>query len=344
MATFPEVVRDRVNAALCAVLGPVDSAASYLAPITGGAGTNATARALRALSCGEPGPADVPPPFIGGQCDGATYSVDAAGPTSVPGPGTMRWVGMTGPIGGLTPVVSGGAGQFRQLRLQTKNGLRPIDSGQSNIAPEDVAGWSIVGIQRTDGQPDDCGNPPPPAPAPYVPTPTTTNITYEGDDNVTYNRDIDITLLVPIINISGELEIPVDISVSPDFNLRGRIGLNPDFNISLSPGGMSDQPSALPQPEPEDEEQFIKGVVLVATCGATSRATQLFRPPGPDLCVPRIASVVFEVGVGGSTYWTVPVDVKTEVCIVPVPGALKARNFRVSPEPGSTIVSAFAFA
>ena len=315
------------------------------------------------------------PPFSGGQCECVNYIVSYSFFRASTGVTTNGQFNRKGPIGGpLNGVVvpenpnrlswgfrygseDCGGRLFELLASAAPDG----DSGEFTL--------TITSVVTASGAPDECGSPPPPPPPPPSPLPPGP----PEDRPVTDpdgGPDIDFTFapsLGPIfVDIDGSLKIPVNVNVSgpnifAPINVPVNISLpdfNPTFNIGGGGGGGNPAPPEVPccdppaKPGPEvdgDENQPIEiapaepgrrlyAVRVRSTVNEpNAQATKiLLTGDGPDLWVPRIGSVIFELEVEdeeGSAQLTTSIDydVKTTDQLVLAPEGVKIKTVFISP-------------
>lgn len=357
MPTFQESVNGALRGGLCAVLGANETAAKVLTSVSGDPlGVVPLASGLRRQLCSDDPDNDptYEPPFNGGQCPGVTYIVTLR-TRNVDSP-TPQWrnpvqLAVTGPIA-IKPISESG--------FNCNDPARPFEgnAGIYNGAGDLVAnlaggcfdvpnGYEILSIDRADGQPDNCGDPPPPPvdpePVPGPPTDITYNI--DGDTNIT----VPLTAVyAPIfVDLDGSIKAPVTVNVGGiDFN--GTIKISPEFEVEISPTiniggpGSPDDPDVIGEPgggaEPiddvEDLESTIVGVLVYSDITAEAGSGSVAFTNGPDLYIPRLASVQFAIKTRNSIGWTSDLDVKNLECYVPCPAPQGAIAVRVSPMPG----------
>jgi hypothetical protein len=244
----------------------------------GGRAAREVARGIHGGICGLPTPPELGeptpgvPPFTGGQCECAFYTVNYTltrknPPQTLPGSFTRRGP-ISGPInGGTVPenpnrkswgFYYGAAGCGGRL-------FEILASGGPNEA-SDTFSVTITGVVRQGGQPDNCGSlppgpPTPPPPAPPVPTPPDIDLPVTPPGG---GPDVDFTFSPrtgPIfIGVGGALIVPVNVRVGgPNINVNAPISIPvnislPDFNISFpgqgGGGGAPDDPAAPIPPGP----------------------------------------------------------------------------------------------
>ena len=244
---------------------------------TGRAGRE-LARGLHGALCGLPVPPSLgepvpsPPPFTGGQCPCATYTVSYTTVNTNPPQTLTGSISRFGPISGP---VSGGVVPENPDRLswgfyygaEGCGGRRfellaggPISAGAGGFT------LSINSVVRAGGLPDNCGDPPAPPPIP-PPTPPPIPIPPDIDLPVTPpggGPDVDFNFsprVGPvIIGVGGGLFIPVNVRINgPNINVNAPISIPvdvslPDLNISFpgqgGGGGAPDDPAAPSPPGP----------------------------------------------------------------------------------------------
>lgn len=297
--------------------------------------------------CGDGEDTFPPPPFDGGQCPGVNYSCLWVNNRS----GLQQGVGgAIGPVSGFTTVVEGG---FRRVKVNHAGGVISLiyDSAQN---PD--LGISNFRVQRVDGQPDDCGNPPP-----DLPPPAPINV----DVDVTYGPTNNLNLTVPVIfapvyvALDGTVNVPVTVNFSPEFSLDGTLELFPDFSLDLNfpgaGGGPGDsQPDPEPPPDdpegpgepgeddpdtPEDDEpnQNVYALLCRGRIESDARPSGIFQQVGPDIYAPRLGSARFGTVIEGVTFWSEDVDIKGLNSVVQCPIPWGASRFVVNAAPGVSL-------
>jgi len=275
------------------------------------------------------------PPFEGGQCEGVTYRIEglSAVTKSAGDPdGTRQLIGngnrnVIGPVGGFTlenPLNDG----FRRIGIRTGVGVILVRD-----APGDSVWYSdplFTAIVRVDGEPDDCGNPPseyPIPPAPFPPLPPEDRPVTDPDGGPDINFTFAPTLAPIFIDIDGSVNVPVNVNVSgpnifapvdipvninlptfaPSFNFGGGGGggnpgppTSPCCEPPTVPGpgveGEEDQP-IVTEPPPEGLRMYGVQVLSQVEADRTSATNISTGSEIPDLWVPRIGSVYFELDV-----------------------------------------------
>lgn len=212
------------------------------------------------------GPIQEAPPFSGGQCAGASYRVrlqlvGQAGsvilsPPLVIGPITALTVSPSS-VGANEPAVT------QVISVSHAGGVTTF-SRNTGTSVEDRTWFAFV--DRPNGLPDNCGDPPPePIPTPDYSTPrpfgqpVTTNV--NGDD-------VDVVVNGPLIDLSGDEYVEVDVggvTVPISLNLAGG---NPDLPAAPQPPASEGEPSEETdpageleeEPTPEEQEQGIETI------------------------------------------------------------------------------------
>lgn len=180
------------------------------------------ARGLFDSACAE-SPSGLPPapqpPFTGGQCPGVLYNVVIR----VEDPGNRNFVDQygvahPGPIGGVSRVfgalygdIAPGVTLYTSMEVRINNTVVRTYGGMTSLTSV-----QIVSINRIDGQPDTCGDPPREFPDPPVNTPNVFN------DNRTIVNNDGTDFNIPI-SYTPTISIPVTVQV-------GGINVNIDFD------------------------------------------------------------------------------------------------------------------
>ena len=272
----------------------------------------------------------VVPPFMGGQCDNVPYRVtqDRLSPNF---PGN----GCTSPATGIQWDVWGPINQVRQANEANPDLLdvnvlaRPGPSQPIQVIPQLSGTFNnevcpgqdlvITNIERLDGNPDNCGNPPPAVPPYYEPNWTSPlPITY--DDN--NGNPVSITPTVrfdPTTVQDGPLiSVPFDITFEDGSSLFGDFNLTTgDINIGIGNsggGGSNGDPIEDPtEQDPEEDGPVIVGARVVTTIGSNQSSASVIGQSGdnPDLYVPDIGIIAFRYETApGQFVWGDPIRVK----------------------------------
>ena len=329
------------------------------------------------------------PPFEGGQCEGVVYLVSyqyeematfLSEPRTVVPPQSP--IPALGPIGGLVGVnprtISGFEG-FASLQIIAGNGQFQINAFASN---SNVLSWQITGITRQDGLPDECGSPPPEfpiPPEPFPPLPPEDRPVTDPDGGPDINFTFAPTLAPIFIDIDGSVNVPVNVNVSgPNIFAPVDIPVNinlptfaPSFNFGSGSGEPGPpvspccEPPTVPGPEVDGEEDEpiatdpppeglrMYGVQVISEVNTeTTQATGISTGPQiPDLWVPRIGSVYFELDVSETRgevrlLYSQDYDVKltNQLVIGPTEGTIRRAFIRPSKGVRATAIPLFTAA
>jgi hypothetical protein len=346
MATFAEAVKDAARKGLCAYFTQVGKGASWVQDYYPG-DPKGTIDAIRRPLCNDPTPVpEEDPEFTGGQCP-----VRYSGQFQTSG---GNWVSpfskaTYGPISRFGwEESSPGSGKGRgYITARDVNGVTFEATGLMNFLPVDQR------LIRFDGQPDDCGDPAPVYP-PFPPDGDTFNqpVTYINNEGDEVTEQGDFRLFAPVVVGVGVFAPKITAPFTLDIGgvtFDGTFEISPDFNVEITPKGGPDGPGTPPEEPPGDPEpgtdpvipepdtsRTLLGVHVRSSLTTGLKATRVFGTDGPDLWVPRIASVYFRVNMGGGRSWLGPFDVKTTNAWFPVPVGTYADDYRVEPEPSVT--------
>ena len=302
------------------------------------------ASALRRTLCDDP--TNVPPsspPFIGGQCPGVRYSINYTGTVT-------EESGSTFPVNGNGIIREGPISQ--EVNVPTGNDLTTSIVGSDGVTIVAIIPntstfrFDTFDVTRTDGQPDDCGNPEPNPVGPYVPVTVNQDITYVDNSMNTVVENFDVTLLAPVI-VGGVVFAPVTI-VNPDVEVNLNLRANGEFNFNFNfRDGNTEEPDQpvpppsvpdFPEPPQEPGARRIVRVVVSSTVDVNIfRGTILQSNDGPNLYVPRLASVQFYVATGSQFAWTGPIDVQNLQQVIEVPSDAGAVDVAVATQPGVNV-------
>lgn len=287
------------------------------------------------------------PPFTGGQCPGVNYRINWSwsAPGFNSGPQTADRVG---PLGfsraGTGSLDCGpGGGTYNVYTVTEATGNAPV-----SLAAGCDAVLNNLTVERLDGQPDNCGDPPGEYPTPGDTYNFGGDITYEGDDNTNITVPV-VGVFAPIyVDVDGSLRIPVNIDVG-GVELTGNLTISPEFTVNLRPKGITSGPGepddpelgpgqpGVPVPEDEPDVDRIIGVLVFSTLTSNvENSTGFASVGGPTFHVPRLGSVQFAVKTGNSIGWTSDLDVKNLECYIPCPAPQGAIAVRVTPITGVT--------
>jgi len=172
-----------------------------------------------------PGPA--PPPFSGAQCPGVVYRIRY---------GTFRNGGSVSELGSSPKNFVGPVEFFDNSDgfsiVQGIRGSQGESASASISRSDEPAGFEVISVERVDGQPDDCGDPP----APFEPTPNYPRPpSFNPDGTVTPHPDTGDTTI--------NIDTRVDIDGDEYFEVTG-----PGFEYVRSPGFREPR---IPEEQPE---------------------------------------------------------------------------------------------
>jgi len=298
----------------------------------------------------DPLPPGPPPPFTGGQCPteyrvtiSRTLFSESEG--QPPSSATVDRIGQ-GPVSGVFVRAStegAPSGRYESSIIvafasgEVTAGSTFVDNGSTGYVIDNVS------VVRTDGQPDNCGSPPPDIP-PFPPEGDTVNIdiTYTNNEGDTVVELGDLTIFAPVVIAPVNIVAPIRVNL-PDVSFNGQIVLAPRFDVVLNPPASTDGPGEEggddEQPEPDDEKELI-GVRVITSDPTAGGATTIFgQGAAPNLYVPRLATVQYEVKFEGVTAWTEPVDIKAANQFVPAPKVGLVTRFVVNNIPNVSSVA-----
>ena len=356
MSSYIERLKGAVGDAVCTVADALDQATQYTFGTPPGT--------IGGLACNDPTPVPPPsPPFSGGQCEGVRYNVafsfdQLGGGCDAITRGNSIKLGIFGPIRDIelrdTADRCGGPAGNEVWILHSDFDGNPDESRVLNAsgAQSAYANPSIDSASRTDGKPDDCGDPPPPPPPPPGTQPI--NFTYinnEGDD-IDVSGDVNIG--IPILIAPFTLVAPITVDLG-GISFDGSVQLSPDFDVTISPdfGGESggdDDPVDPVEPDdddPDDDEpdeptqcrdKPIKGLIVSLSFGSDMRATEVIQDGNiASIGVPRVGTVYFEALVGNRKVRMAGMDLKSRTQYIPAPFNATVVCWRIHTEPGVTL-------
>lgn len=326
------------------------------------------ARLAQRLFCNSEPPNPPPPPFEGGQCDGVLYNVswtvtwsqNSAPPlNNRTQSGTVQ---LYGPISGITrePLMGIGFNWFVTGRTVggAVNKVFVAGSGTGS-APYTNPTETITAISRVDGQPDNCGDP-----DPDIPEPVPDYNVIDVDVTYTDNSGNDIT--VPIVAVfapvviagNGNVFAPVrvNVPVDADLNLNGTLNLTTgDINLNFgdqnrlpgledcspAPPGVPDDIPDVPDDVPDYSEPDEPGVVPTVIRGAIVTVTEtgngvthVFQGDNPDVYLPRLGNIQFQMEFGRRIAWSEDIPVKNRRQFIRCPWEGGAIAVEGTPAPG----------
>lgn len=373
MATYREAVDEFVKSAACSVLGDLDGATQLIArKVVGDSISDFSFPSfLNRRLCGQEPPTVPAPPFTGGQCPGAFYtvsftvdlfdtqtgSVNSTVTSSLQAYGPISFFGIENPSRNNSARTSVAIAGKDSQGADFFNAI--IDGPYPRFVYQGLRGVSVT---RAGGLPDDCGSL-----EPVVPPPQPGFNQRSGD--ITYVNNNGNSFTVPIVaafgyasfNIDAEVTIPVTIDVGgitldADFNLNtGDIQFFPTNNIYgdrrrgtkptdvLPPPGEDtpDYPPTLPpglppidEGEPEGESAIVAVLVTVTEFDNELVGT-LFQSDNPDISIPNFGYVSFLCRVGTiDSAWSSDIPVKNRRNVIPCPLSWGAIQVKGTPRQG----------
>lgn len=363
MASFNERIGETIREGVCLVLGVPGNFEDYLSQYVVARFNPARPlldTAYRNLCNREP-PPEPEPEYTGGQCPvGYYYAVTYEYNTVASGepvwnPGTKsNYSGfpVIGPMGNFyhdTDTLYWATGNpDNPIIIASVGGGRPFN--------EKIRNWEVVSLNRADGAPDSCGDPPPiiPPPAPQY-NDIDAPFTYIDNSGNEVDIDLNFTFGSPLVDFDGELNIPIRINF-PDVNIpiNGNLTVNkPEFNFNFgdsnypptrSPNGSDyDTPTDTPDPPPDvpdpvqppdptnpgvETVRSIKAVLVTVTDIGNS-ASLITQGDNPDIYIPNLGYVQFLCQIGSRAGWTSDIAVKNRRNLIQCPwegGAIAVRG------------------
>lgn len=240
-----------------------------------------------------------------------------------------------GPIGGI---VKQGAYATKKLGVSSAEGFVVVV--ENTAAEVDYANARDLIVVRRDGLADNCGGDVPPVYPPLLPGDTTVDI----DVN---NSTGPVFFFPPILNINGDLSVPFNFDVG-GVELNGELQLNTG-DINLNFGGQptdppipklptpddNPPPGDMDDPEPEKLANII-GVIVISTRTTDLSVTEVPQSVMPDIYIPRLADVSFQIRIGNKTHWTSDIPVKSRNAWIPLLGEISAIDVGVQSRRGWT--------
>lgn len=341
MADFITALRTSVRSALCRVLS-ADARVQRVFRRNGVSNdrNRDTTERFRRLLCSNPDRPMFGPQFLPGGCP-TTYQVDfdcgcvKYGRFGNP---NVEYVAhyqnqVSGPLIGfviqLPGVLVGGQlpGQAPPIDygLNGSPNVGSFFASDPNNTPKNNGDNQAVGpvtnltIVRVDGLPDNClpDDEPQPETEPF----DITYVNFEGDEVTELG---DLVVLAPILNLNGDLEIPLNIDIG-ELRFEGGIDINGDLNIDLGidfPGGEDGEPTDPDAPPDEEPPEFLGTIIgarVVVLSNADSTVGELQQDANPDLFIPRAGTISFFQNAGLSPAWCRDIDVRSSPAWVPCP-------------------------
>lgn len=249
----------------------------------------------------------VAPPFTGGQCVGGQYQVTVQGTVSSPGQSDFT----------SSVQVYNGVGPVSQDVFSTElsGGLRVVfgDGTQFNVVsrsvptPEDGPVTTTVDqfdVVRTDGQPDDCGDPPASGPE-YDPSNFTLPVNVNFDDEGGSPQSLPVTLVYRPVRRrpDGGFSVPVEVNFNDGSQLFGDFNLDVGDIVFGPPGGGEDgdgpddeNEELPPEEDPQEQNVCVTGVRVSSVVDPdVADVDEILQTGGnPNIWVPRLGYVNFK--------------------------------------------------
>jgi len=352
MSSFVDGVIGGVKTAFCTFINIGDSGTSFFNELSPLPDIPSAGPFWNRVLCDRNEPIPVPPPpFNGGQCPGVLYRFFATrtrfGPDDncdeeVTNPQSLALGPVSGPFFREFDVSSPDRiGQEWYLVDGSGNEQSFGVSDRPRTCPASTL--TVNNVVREDGQPDNCGDPGPVIP-PFPPEGDTVDIdiTYVNNEGDTVVELGDLRIFAPVVIAPVNIVAPIRVNL-PDVSFDGQIVLAPRFDVVLNPPVSTDGPGVEggddEQPEPDGQRELI-GVRVITSDPTAGGATTIFgQGAAPNLYVPRLATVQYEVKFEGVTAWTEPVDIKAANQFVPAPKVGLVTRFVVNNIPNVTSVA-----
>jgi hypothetical protein len=248
----------------------------------------------------------------------------------------------TGPIGGLRRDGPDQNGSY-QWKIEAPPGSFPTFRGGAFASEV----WTISAVTRTDGQPDNCGDP-----DPVIPPVTPINIDIDVDYDGGTITNVPVTIGPFFIGIGGNVYAPVEINL-PDVNLNGNINITPEFkfepdfnfNFGEAPTGPDSEPNpddpggpGTGEPSEPEEEPLPNGRIIAVLCTgrieSDARPSGIFQENGPNIYAPRLGSVRFGTIISNAVFWSPDIPIKGLRSVIPCPIEWGASIAVVNADPG----------
>ena len=306
--------------------------------------------------CGDSESTFPPPPFEGGQCP-VQYRFQTNNLVTFPnGTTTMLRSGLfvaNGPITGLTQQPAPTACGNNNPAAVVLTGDGPVVTGCASGEGASIRAVSFHLLERVDGQPDVCGDPPPDLPPPGD---IVTNVDITYGPNNEFNLTVPVVFAPIYVSLDGRVNAPVSIELFPNLTLNGTLELFPNFDLDVNfpssrdPG--TDGPEGEPPPQlppgdgqgdddegepPPERDDLIYAVFCRCRIESDAPPSGIFQEVGPDIYVPRLGSVRFGTQVQGVTFWSEDMDIKGLNSVVQCPIPWGATRYTVNAAPGVAI-------
>ena len=240
MGSLTDGVKDAVSSAFCFAAKGSDGVAGLLSnlPIDISTIQRQTDR-FRAFACGDDPmdsePVGNSPGFSGGQCAGVLYSVSASVDEVNSGGGFVRSYTTSrvvpGPVRGL---ILGATKRSLALEFGVTEPYGSTSLFVFGSTSNTMANERINSVVRSDGAPDECGDPPVERPEPIE--------VYEDDIDIVYDDPLGnpvtlpnnpFKLFKPCLNLDG-VRLPFEVT-TPFGKICGKVGVAPDLTSIIEP-------------------------------------------------------------------------------------------------------------
>lgn len=379
MSNYSQALADAVRSGACQVLGVPEYINDALDRISFFPFTEAR-RAIpdfwRNMLCDRPGPSPNPPLFTGGQCS-ARYRLTGSvfaypNQQCIGNDQPFDFGNWWGPITNVSLVIEGTFPNGRNYALQfTSFGNlsfpKSIPETTELFVGSSFNECPAVSLTqftptRTDGLPDNCGNPPPDY-EPVEPGDVTVNSEFTYNDFSGAQITVPIVLIYARANIDARanITIPFTANINGELNVTGNLNLDGTVDIDIGTAGGGGAPKdprkspcddiALPTETPpedptdseqpnqpdRDREETIIGALVTVTALSNERASTIIQEDNPDIYAPSLGHVQFLCRVGDtSAAWTSDQPVKNRRNLIPCPWPTGAIAVRGTPQPGVT--------
>lgn len=188
-----------------------------------------------------------PPPFTGGQCEGVSYRIVNQGRVILVGGGEFAGnfnIVVSKPIASIEFFIANLDGIEAPApnhrvgyRIGFKDGTNLENGFWAFSSSANIASYESdsITITRTDGLPDECGDPPSPPIDPLEEWETEEDVDYtDEDDNPVTLPDVNFKFFKPCVNLDG-IRFPFEIELPGGIKVCGKFGLRPDFSNILEP-------------------------------------------------------------------------------------------------------------
>jgi hypothetical protein len=337
---FYDALKSAAQSAVCAYLDNAEKARDWLGDRSG-VYLGDPSQYWKPVLCDEdPATASNPAPgpgFTGGQCAGVEYRLQWRNAQGIIFTDTLF-----GPIGQYSissvPTLPSGFNRYTFTGSGFTSGGAPQTITQETSQAPSQEPVEKLPLERVDGLPDDCGDPPPLPPQPFPPggdpLPTPPPVTYDDPDGNPITIAPEFTVFAPIV-IGPNVFAPVRVDL-PDVTFDGTLELSPEFNLELNPPSFDGSPGDSPEPvSPEDpttspdtpdddENQKLLGAFVRSQETGYNRQTQIDQDDSPTLVVARLARLYFRVRMGGRLGWIGGYDVQSTNQYFPVPPGVYA--------------------